>query len=307
MASTLKQRVHDLVEVTPDETGRRHFDWFDLSLAVLIVLNVVAVMLETVASLEQRYHHLFAAFEVFSVVVFTIEYVLRLWACTVDPEFAHPVRGRLRYATRPLAIVDLLAILPSLLPFFWVDFRFIRVLRLMRLLRVLKLGHYSEAVTLLGNVLRSRSPELAVMLIVLCMLLVLSSGAMFYAENEQQPDTFSSIPASMWWAVITLTTIGYGDAYPVTAVGKVIGGVIAVMGIGIVALPTAIIATGFAEEVQKRRKARHDAKHGLKPTEGSHPGGAACPHCGKPIELSTPPDAGAASSTALAPEPSPTH
>ena len=300
MPSSLKQRVHDLVEVAPDESGRKHFDWFDVSLAVLIVLNVVAVMLETVASLEQRYHHAFTAFEVFSVVVFTIEYVLRLWACTVEPEFAHPVKGRLRYATRPLAIIDLLAILPSLLPFFWVDFRFIRVLRLMRLLRVLKLGHYSEAVTLLGNVLRSRSPELAVMLIVLCMLLVLSSGAMYYAESEAQPDTFSSIPASMWWAVITLTTIGYGDAYPVTAVGKVIGGVIAVMGIGIVALPTAIIATGFAEEVQKRRKAKHGAKQDAKHPHERQAGGATCPHCGKPIELSTPVSGGS-----LAPESSP--
>jgi voltage-gated potassium channel len=288
MPSTLKRRIHDLVEVAPDEQGVKRFDWFDLSLAVLIVLNVVAVMLETVAALEARYHGWFTAFEVFSVAVFSIEYVLRLWACTVDPQFAHPVWGRLRYATRPLAIIDLLAILPSLLPFVWVDLRFIRVLRLMRLLRVLKLGHYSEAVTLLGNVLRSRSPELAVMLIVLCMLLVLSSGAMFYAENEAQPDTFSSIPASMWWAVITLTTIGYGDAYPVTIVGKIIGGVIAVMGIGIVALPTAIIATGFAEEVQKRRKAKHDAKESANQPAERQAGGATCPHCGKPIELSTP-------------------
>jgi len=294
MASTLKHRIHDLVEAAPDESGRKRFDWFDVSLAVLIVLNVAAVMLETVASLEQRYHHVFTAFEIFSVVVFTIEYLLRLWACTVQPEFAHPVWGRLRYATRPMAIIDLLAILPSLLPFIWIDLRFIRVLRLMRLLRVLKLGHYSEAVTLLGNVLRSRSPELAVMLIVLCMLLVLSSGAMFYAENEQQPDTFSSIPASMWWAVITLTTIGYGDAYPVTIVGKIIGGVIAVMGIGIVALPTAIIATGFAEEVQKRRKAKHDAKEAARQPTERQAGGATCPHCGKPIELSTPGDAGGA-------------
>src|SRR5688572_26319993 len=288
MPSTLKHRIHDLVEAAPDESGRKRFDWFDVSLAVLIVLNVAAVMLETVASLEQRYHHVFTAFEIFSVVVFTIEYLLRLWACTVEPEFAHPVWGRLRYATRPMAIIDLLAILPSLLPFVWVDLRFIRVLRLMRLLRVLKLGHYSEAVTLLGNVLRSRSPELAVMLIVLCMLLVLSSGAMFYAENEQQPKVFSSIPASMWWAVITLTTIGYGDAYPITVVGQLIGGVIAVMGIGIVALPRAIIATGFAEEVQKRRKAKAG---GDKPATSA----TTCPHCGKTIE---PPAAGAAAEAA---------
>ncbi|HEV2292373.1 MAG TPA: ion transporter [Tepidisphaeraceae bacterium] len=280
MASTLKQRVHELVEVTPDEAGRKRFDWFDISLAVLIVLNVIAVMLETVAVLQRRYHDVFIAFEVFSVTVFTIEYILRLWACTADPEFAHPVKGRLRYAARPLAIVDLLAILPSLLPYIWVDLRFIRVLRLLRLLRVLKLGHYSEAVALLVNVLRSRSADLAVMLIVLGMLLVLSSGAIFYAENEAQPDVFSSIPASLWWAVITLTTIGYGDAYPVTVAGKLVGGVIAVLGIGIVALPTAIIATGFAEEVQRRRNRGKGT--------GEKPAGTICPHCGKPIELAAP-------------------
>lgn len=286
MASTLKQRVHELVEVTPDEAGRKRFDWFDVSLAVLIVLNVFAVMLETVAALEQRYHEVFVAFEFFSVTVFTIEYVLRIWSCTVDPQFAHPVWGRLRYATRPLAIVDLLAILPSLLPYIWVDLRFIRVLRLLRLMRVLKLGHYSEAVALLVNVLRSRSADLAVMLVVLCMLLVLSSGAIFYAENEAQPEVFSSIPASLWWAVITLTTIGYGDAYPVTMIGKIIGGVIAVLGIGIVALPTAIIATGFAEEVQRRRsRGKVDTK--------DKPAGTSCPHCGKPIELLAPTTTGA--------------
>ncbi len=293
MASTLKQRIHELVEVVPDEHGRRHFDWFDVSLAVLIVLNVLAVMLETVESLDQTYHGFFIAFEIFSVIVFTIEYVLRIWCCTVDPEFAHPVKGRLRYATRPLAIIDLVAILPSLLPFIWVDLRFVRVLRLLRLLRVLKLGHYSDAVTLLGNVLKSRSADLAVMLIVLGMLLVLSSGAMYYAENAAQPETFSSIPASMWWAVITLTTIGYGDAYPVTTIGKIIGGVIAVMGIGIVALPTAIIATGFAEEVQRRRQTKPGGG-------GENPATSAttCPHCGKTIEPSTGGTAGGAAADA---------
>ena len=138
------------------------------------------------------------------------------------------------------------------------------MLRLVRILRVLKLGRYSEAIGVLTDVLRSRREELIVMLMLLAMLLVLSSGMIYYAEHEAQPDAFGSMPAALWWSVITLTTIGYGDVYPVTAAGRVIGGLIAVAGIGIVALPTAIVATGFAEEVRKRKGKAN-----------------VCPHCGK--------------------------
>jgi voltage-gated potassium channel len=172
-----------------------------------------------------------------------------------------------------MSIIDLLAILPAYLPLIGVDLRFIRVLRLMRLARALKLGRYSDAIGVLSNVLRRRRDELAVMVMVLAILLVLSSGLIYYAEHDAQPEAFSSIPASLWWSVITLTTIGYGDLYPVTVVGKLIGGVIAVAGIGIVALPTAIIASAFAEELRQRK--RNDTSI---PAKSGY-----CPHCGESL------------------------
>jgi voltage-gated potassium channel len=269
---TLRQKVHELVDVPPE--GGRKLDWFDLSIGVLIVLNVVAFMLESVDAINARYGRLLRQFELFSVAVFTIEYLMRLWSCTAMPRYRHPIAGRLAYAVRPIIIIDLLAILPTYLPLLGIDLRFLRVVRLMRISRVLKLGRYSEASGLLIDVLRRRSAELGAMVSVLIILLVLASSLMYIAEHDAQAQDgkFASIPDSMWWAVITLTTIGYGDVYPVTIMGKILGGLIAVSGIGIVALPTAIIATGFADELKARREAR--ARSAAPNT---------CPHCGKPL------------------------
>jgi len=270
MGKTLKRRVHEMVEAipAPGGDGRVTIDPFDAGMIVLIVANVVAVMLETVAAVQARFGRALFVFECASIAVFTTEYTLRLWACTENPRYARAVAGRLRFAVTPMALIDLLAILPFYLQLFIAaDLRFILALRLLRMLRVLKLGRYSAAARTLGRVLRSKREELAVMALVTGIVLVIASGLMYYAEHPHQPEKFSSIPASMWWAVITLTTIGYGDVFPVSPLGQALGGVIAVCGIGLVALPTAIVSAGFAEEVARRRKA--EARH--------------CPHCGKPV------------------------
>lgn len=294
MSSSFRHRVWSLVEAGKRPPGDADsadadasgFDWFDWLIAILIVLNVIALVLESEPDLHDRYHAAFHSFEVFSLIVFGVEYLLRLWSCTADPAYAHPVLGRLRYATRPMQIIDLLAILPGILFFLNVpDMRFVRALRLLRILRVLKLGRYSDAVALLGRVLSKRRAELTVMLMTLAILLILSASALHVAEADEQPDAFGSITRSLWWAVITLTTIGYGDVYPKTGLGRVLGGMIAVLGIGMVALPTAIIASGFNDELTKAREAKQRRK--MKQQAEQNPS-IACPHCGMPIHVSKP-------------------
>ncbi|HYN85768.1 MAG TPA: ion transporter [Pyrinomonadaceae bacterium] len=269
MYERIKRRVYDIVECPAiREGGRGKLDYFDLFIMALIVTNVVAVMVETVKWAAEGYARPLRAFEIFSVVVFTAEYLLRLWSCTADPRYEGAVKGRIKFALTPMALIDLLAIAPFYLEFITIDLRFIRSLRLFRLFRVFKLARYSASMRTLANVLRSKKEELLVTLFVVVVMLVFSSSVMFYAENEAQPDKFDSIPSSMWWGVATLTTVGYGDVFPVTTLGKLFGAVIAILGVGLFALPTGILASGFAEELQKNRKR---AARTL------------CPHCGREI------------------------
>ncbi len=236
----------------------------DLFLITLIVLNVVVVILETVAVLKLRYHHVFHYFDVISIAIFSVEYLLRVWACTVNRRFRFPFWGRLKYMLTPMAVIDLLAVAPFFLMFLDFDSRFLRAARLFRLVRLLKIGRYSRSFKTFGNVLRSKKEELIINLFVVLVLLVIASSLMYHVEHERQPGAFSSIPAAMWWGVATLTTVGYGDVYPITAAGKVLGAIIAILGIGTVALPTGILASGFAEEMNRAGDQRRQC----------------CPHCG---------------------------
>jgi len=248
-------------------------DWtsrfVDVVITTLILLNVVAVILETVPSLAGRWGPYFHVFDAFSVYVFTAEYVLRMWACTSEPRYAHPVWGRMRFAAHPMIVIDLLAILPFLLHLAVpLDMRMLRVLRLIRLLRVFKLARYSTALRLMGRVLSGKKEELIVCMVVMLLLLTFAAALMYVVEHEVQPEAFGSIPAAMWWAVATLTTVGYGDVYPITALGRVVGAAMALIGIGMFAMPAGIIAQGFAEQWQQRRATQP-------PT--------CCPNCGEPI------------------------
>lgn len=232
----------------------------------LITLNVVALVLETVEEIQSAAPAIFSAFEALSVAIFTAEYLLRLWSCTVSEKYRRPFLGRLRFALTPLALVDLLAILPFYVPQQRVDGRVLRILRLFRVFRVAKLGRYSRAIATFGRVARGKKAELITTLSILMILLVISSSLMYYAEKDAQPDKFTSIPAAMWWGMETLTTIGYGDIYPVTYLGKLLAGCVAVLGIGMFALPTGILGAAFVEELQAQKR---------QPTN--------CPHCGKEI------------------------
>lgn len=259
----VRERVYHFIEPSY-EPGRI----VDVAIILLILLNIVALILETVEPIYNLNRFAFDLFEDFSLAVFTIEYVVRLWAITANPRFSRPVAGRIRFALTPLALIDLLAILPLLLPPPSVDARFIRMVRVLRIFRVLKLVRYFRALRLLGQVIADRKEELVSIFLVLLILLAISSSLMYLVEHEDQPEVFTSIPATMWWSIVTLTTVGYGDTYPITALGQTIAAIIAILGIGMFALPAGILGAGFVEALAAHRS--EDPKH--------H-----CPHCGKPL------------------------
>ena len=250
MASQLQHRLYHLLE--SGHAADRVARVFEAAMCTLIVLNVAAVAAETVPSLAARHGPAFHLFEAFSVTVFTVEYAARLWVCVLHPPLAAlpPLAARLRFARTPFALVDLLAIAPFYLGFLVaLDLRMLRVLRLVRLL---KLARYSPALTTIGRVLYEERRALLGVLVIMGGLTVFAASLAYYAEHERQPDTFGSIPQAMWWALATLTTVGYGDAVPVTVAGKLTGALVMLFGLGLFALPIAIIATGFAQEVHRR-------------------------------------------------------
>lgn len=260
----VRRRIYEIVEVAA--LGDRASRVFDIFILSLIGLNVAALVLETVDPVYQKCPALFRVFEVVSVAIFSVEYLLRLWSCTTSGRRAHPVLGRLRFSVSFMGLVDLLAVLPFYLPFLGVDLRFLRAVRLLRIFRVAKLGRYSTAVQTFGRVFKAKKEELFASAFILLLLLLTSSCLLYFVEHEAQPEAFSSIPQAMWWGVATLTTVGYGDIYPITPWGKFFAAAVSILGIGVFALPTGILAVGFVEEMQNRKK---------KP--------AVCPHCGKKL------------------------
>lgn len=239
-----------------DDALVKAVDWL---LIVMIVANVLAVVLESLEHLSIAHGPAFHAFDLFSVGVFSIEYVLRLWTAVEldDPRFHHPVVGRLRWAVSPMAIVDLLAVLPFYLGMFVeMDLRAIRVLRV---LRVFKLGRYSMAMSVMVAVARQEARAIGAVLFVMMVVLVFTSSLMYLFEHRSQPHVFSDIPTAMWWSVVTLTTLGYGDMVPITPFGRVLGGLTAVVGVGMIALPAGVLASGFSEQMRVRREEYREA------------------------------------------------
>lgn len=260
----LKHRIHHMLQ-------GQHLDepwsaFFNISLASLIILNVLALILESVSVLHREWGIYFLIFEIFSVSIFIAEYFLRLWVADLNPKYQHPLAGRIRYLFSPLAIVDLLAFLPSLLLMSGLDLRVLRMFRLFRVVRLLHVPRFNIAMNSIWQAARSKSAEFIIAGTIMFLLLILCSSLAYFAEHEAQPQAFSSIPASLWWGIMTMTTVGYGDVYPITTMGKIIASFFAALGIGFFALPSAILASALIE--QSRQKEKH----------------ITCPHCGEKLE-----------------------
>ncbi len=267
---TLKRNIALIID-TKNHAGKAS-RVFELFIITLISLNAIAIVVESYASVRERYVDFFHYFELFSVAVFTVEYLLRIWIA----DWVYPAKTRRHsvwyFVSSWGGVIDLLAILPFYLPLV-LDLRFVRILRIMRLLRLLKLTRYSMALNIIGRVIKETKQELNITIFITGILLFFSSTIMYYLENTVQPEAFPNIPATLWWAVATLTTVGYGDVYPVTPLGKLLSGIIALLGIGIVALPTGIISAAFLSRLEefKQRGETVDKQDMV------------CPHCGEEI------------------------
>lgn len=248
----MRTRIYNILEMTdPQDFLSRAFSLF---IVTLISLNVLCIVLESIPELDLLYRTQFFAIEIVSTVIFALEYSLRLWSCVEsETESKAPLKSRIKYALSPLAIVDLLAFLPSILQVIFpgIDLRFLRVLRL---LRVFKLTRYFTSFELLLNVLHEERKNLAGIFFLLLVILTLAASALYLVERDMQPDKFGSIPQAMWWAIAALTTVGYGDVYPLSPAGKVLGSLVTIVGIGMVALPSGILASAFSEQMRRKRE-----------------------------------------------------
>ena len=249
---SIQQRLLEILD--KDKAGDKKSRYCDLFLSTLIVLNIVAICLESIDQLQSSFYKYFIFFEYLSVTIFSIEYLLRIWvsAAREKSRFKTAISRRLEYIFSFTGIIDLVSILPSLLPLLIgeVDLRWLRVLRLFRLL---KISHYSNALEDLVFAIRQERSSFGAAIYLFLIAMFVSSALMYIVEHEAQPDNFSSIPSTMWWSLITLTTVGYGDVSPITPFGKLIGAFTAMMGVCVVALLTGIVATAFSNQISRRK------------------------------------------------------
>lgn len=237
--------------------------WLDAILVLIISINIVAIVLESVQSIADQYATLFWWIEAISVAIFSLEYITRVWVSVDLEQYENSSDSatliRIKYIFSPMALIDLIAILPFYLTLFInVDLRFLRALRL---LRIFKLTRYSRAMQLLLQSFKEESNSLLAAFFIMAVILILASCGIYLLEHDIQPEKFGSIPAAMWWAMATLTTVGYGDVVPITPIGKIFGGVITILSMGMVAIPTGLLASSFSEQIRKRRAVFADEVH----------------------------------------------
>lgn len=269
---------------------------FDVFIMTLIIVNVVFVLAETFENLPLILRQISGPLEVISVIIFTIEYFLRIWTADIQYPGLGPVKSRVKYIFSFMAIVDLLAILPFYLPYmFKTDLRVLRMIRLFRLVRILKINRYTTALSTVASVIKRKSHQLISSLIVVFSLMIIASILMYGLEHDAQPELFQNAFSGLWWAIATLTTVGYGDIYPITGLGKLLSAIIALLGIGLVAVPTGIISAGFMEQIDDEDHESHpviedgeDNKNvnckTADNTETLSPEKLYCPYCGEKLD-----------------------
>lgn len=269
MYTRLRRKANDILEIK--FSHKRGFSfYFNLALSLLIFLNTLAIILNTLPDMRASYGNYFRQFEVFSVIIFSIEYILRVWSCVEQPKYKHTFWGRLKFVFSPWGIIDFLAIFPFYASLLALDLSFIRTLRLLRIVRLFRFSKYFKALRVIQAVIRDKKEELILSFSFILFLLLIISSIVFYIENPAQPDVYKSIPDSLWWGVNAMTTVGYGDMHPITPLGKLFGGILAIAGVAFFALPTGILASGFAELIR-------DEKDDTVVT---------CPHCEEDFLLS---------------------
>ena len=268
----IKNKVYDVLErAESDNLSSRIVNIFLISLILLNLLLVIVETFNVPYSIQKVLNHV----ETISVIIFTVEYVLRVWISDLISPGKNVVLSRIQYIFSFMAIVDILAILPFYLPLIIpIDLRVLRTLRIIRLFRIFKINRYIDALSTIGKVFKRKASQLISSVIVVGLLMIISAVLMYNIENQAQPEQFSNAFSSLWWAIATLTTVGYGDIYPITTLGKILSAVIALLGIGLVAVPTGIITSGFMEVLAEDKTNNHNEKCVKK----------YCPYCGHKLD-----------------------
>jgi len=261
----LRLKIYKMVETDSK------YNIFEKAILLLIATNVLVVIIEHSYDLKPSSAQLFEFFEAMSIFIFTAEYIMRIIVADMKYNEKNKLKAILKYIFSPVGILDLLAIVPFYAPrLIPRDLRILKIFRLAKVFRIFRIKKYLQSMNLLIKVLKKEKEALVITLSASFLLILISSTLMYFLEHEVQPKAFPNIIGSFWWAVETLTTIGYGDIYPVTAGGKVLSSVIAILGIGLIAMPTGIISSGFINLINEKNH-EHDKPYKF------------CPHCGEKI------------------------